>query len=265
MKKTIALLLCAALALSVLVSGCGKKEEANDDKTFTVGFDAEFPPYGYKDADSDEYVGFDLDLAEEVCKRNGWALVKQSIDWDSKDMELVSGSIDCSWNGFSVTGREDKYTWTEPYLDNSQVVIVKKDSGIESLSDLEGRKVMVQADSSALAALEGDQKELAETFGSLEQIADYNSAFMNLESGAVEAVALDYGVAQGYLNSNEDFVMLDEVISTEQYAVGFKLGNEELRDQVQKTLDEMAEDGTIMKIAEKYSDYDIPNMLLIGK
>lgn len=265
MKKTIALLLCAALALSVLVSGCGKKEKANDDKTFTVGFDAEFPPYGYKDADSDEYVGFDLDLAEEVCKRNGWTLVKQPIDWDSKDMELGSGSIDCIWNGFTVTGREDKYTWTEPYLDNSQVVIVKKDSGIESLSDLEGRKVMVQADSSALAALEGDQKELAETFGSLEQIADYNSAFMNLESGAVEAVALDYGVAQGYLNSNEDFVMLDEVISTEQYAVGFKLGNEELRDQVQKTLDEMAEDGTIMKIAEKYSDYDIPNMLLIGK
>lgn len=265
MKKTIALLLCAALALSVLVSGCGKKEEENDDKTFTVGFDAEFPPYGYKDADSDEYVGFDLDLAEEVCKRNGWTLVKQPIDWDSKDMELGSGSIDCIWNGFTVTGREDKYTWTEPYLDNSQVVIVKKDSGIESLSDLEGRKVMVQADSSALAALEGDQKELAETFGSLEQIADYNSAFMNLESGAVEAVALDYGVAQGYLNSNEDFVMLDEVISTEQYAVGFKLGNEELRDQVQKTLDEMAEDGTIMKIAEKYSDYDIPNMLLIGK
>ena len=88
------------------------------DGTFTVGFDAEFPPYGYKD-ESGEYVGFDLDLAQEVCNRNGWTLVKQPIDWDSKDMELDSGSIDCIWNGFTMNGREDEYTWSEPYIDNS--------------------------------------------------------------------------------------------------------------------------------------------------
>lgn len=93
-------------------------ESTSDQKTFTVGFDAEFPPYGYRD-ENGEYVGFDLELAEEVCNRQGWELVKQPIDWDSKDMELDSGSIDCIWNGFTMNGREDEYTWSEPYIDNS--------------------------------------------------------------------------------------------------------------------------------------------------
>src|SRR5574344_1023536 len=112
MKKIITVLLTVAMACLVL-AGCGKGEA----KTFTVGFDAEFPPYGYQD-ESGEYVGFDLDLAAEVCNRNGWALVKQPINWDSKDMELDSGTIDCIWNGFTMNDREDKYTWSSAYIDN---------------------------------------------------------------------------------------------------------------------------------------------------
>ena len=107
MKKVLALVL--ALVMSVtLFAGCGDKGD-----TFTVGFDAAFPPYGYRD-DNGEYVGFDLDLAAEVCERNGWELVKQPIDWDAKDMELESGTIDCIWNGFTMNGREEEYTFTEP-------------------------------------------------------------------------------------------------------------------------------------------------------
>ena len=115
--------------------GCMVSCKKNDENEFTVGFDAEFPPYGYKD-DNGEYVGFDLSLAEEVCKRNGWTLKKQPIDWDSKDMELKSGTIDCIWNGFTINGREDLYTWSKAYVDNSQVVIVKSKSGIDTLEDL---------------------------------------------------------------------------------------------------------------------------------
>ena len=126
-----------------------------EDKEFIVGFDAEFPPYGYKD-DNGEYVGFDLDLAQEVCDRNGWTLKKQPIEWNSKDMELKNGTIDCLWNGFTMNGRESKYTWSVPYVDNSQVVIVKDNSGINELDDLAGKIVAVQADSSALAALTGE-------------------------------------------------------------------------------------------------------------
>ena len=126
MKKLLMLLLTAGLAAGVL-AGCGSKQEASEAKTFTVGFDAEFPPYGYMD-DKGEYVGFDLELAQEVCNRKGWELKKQPIDWDAKDMELSSGAIDCIWNGFTIQGREDSYEWTIPYVDNSQVLAAQSSS-----------------------------------------------------------------------------------------------------------------------------------------
>lgn len=280
MKKRLSLLLAVVLTFGMVFTGCGSKEESkesedtkeetsieNDDETFVVGFDAAFPPYGYKD-DNGDYVGFDLDLAKEVCNRNGWELVKQPIDWDAKDMEIESGTIDCIWNGFTMNGREDDYTWSEPYIDNKQVFVVKKEAGIESFADLAGKLVETQVDSSALAALQGDQKELADTFGSLTEIAEYNTAFMDLEAGACDAIAMDIGVAYYQMNSREnpdDFVLLEEEISSEQYGVGFKKGNESLRDQVQKTLDEMAADGTIEKIAENYADFGVPGSLCIGK
>lgn len=279
MKRKLALLLVLAMIAGMSAVGCSgkdsgeKSEDAkeetaeNDDETFIVGFDAAFPPYGYKD-DNGEYVGFDLDLAQEVCDRNGWTLVKQAIDWDAKDMEIESGTIDCIWNGFTMNGREEEYTWSEPYIDNKQVFVVKKDSGIESFDDLAGKLVETQTDSSALAALQGDQKSLTDTFGSLTEIAEYNTAFMDLEAGACDAIAMDIGVAYYQMNSREnpeDYKILDGEISSEQYAVGFKKGNETLRDQVQKTLDEMAADGTVEKIAEKYEDFGVPGSLCIGK
>lgn len=238
---------------------------ANDDDTFIVGFDAEFPPYGYKD-DSGNYVGFDLDLAQEVCDRNNWTLVKQPIDWDAKDAEIDSGSIDCIWNGFTINGRENDYTWSEPYIDNKQVVVVKSDSGIKSLDDLKDKIVETQKDSSALAALQGDNKTLADTFKSLTEVADYNTAFMDLESGACDAVAIDIGVAQYQVSSKDNpdaYTILDDSISSEQYGIGFKKGNDALRDQVQETLDEMFKDGTVQKIAEKYSDAGVPGSLIL--
>ena len=110
-------------------------QAANDENTFIVGFDAEFPPYGYKDANGN-YTGFDLDLAKEVCKRNNWTFKAQPIDWDAKDAELNSGSIDCIWNGFTIDGRENDYTWSKPYFDNKQIFVVKSDSNISSIKDL---------------------------------------------------------------------------------------------------------------------------------
>ncbi|MDD3367444.1 MAG: amino acid ABC transporter substrate-binding protein [Lachnospiraceae bacterium] len=221
-----------------------------------VGFDASFPPYGYKD-DNGEYVGFDLDLAQEVCDRNGWELVKQPIDWDSKDMELDQGTIDCIWNGFTMNGREDAYTWSVPYVDNSQVFVVAEDAGITAKADLAGKTVGVQADSSALAALNDEEVpeniELRDSFAALTQYAEYNTAFMDLESGAIDAVAMDIGVANYQIESRQGgFVILDEPLSTEQYGIGFKLGNESLRDAVQASLEEMVADGTFAKIAEEW-------------
>lgn len=233
--------------------------------TFTVGFDAEFPPYGFMD-ENGEYTGFDLDLAKEVCTRNGWEFIAQPIDWDSKDMELSSGSIDCIWNGFTIQGREDAYTWSVPYVDNSQVFVVPAGAGITSKEDLEGKVVGVQKDSSALAALEGDAADLAALFANLQQYGDYNVAFMDLEQGAIDALAIDIGVAMYQVGSRGDeFVILDERLASEQYGVGFKLGNDELKDKVEASLFEMAEDGTFMQIAEKYSDYGLADSVCLGK
>ena len=258
-KRLVTAILMMALLLGPIVSmqTPARAADGEDDNTFIVGFDAEFPPYGYKD-DNGEYVGFDLDLAQEVCDRNGWTLKKQPIEWNSKDMELNSGSISCIWNGFTMNGREDDYTWTKPYVDNSQVVVVRKDSGITQLNDLSGKVVAVQADSSALAALTGEDaseenKALCATFKDLQQVGDYNSAFMNLESGAVNAICMDIGVANYEIESRGDkFMMLEDRLSSEEYGIGFKKGNTELRDKVQATLLDMLADGTFEEIAEKW-------------
>ena len=229
--------------------------------TLIVGFDQEFPPMGFM-AEDGSYVGFDLDLAQEAARRLGLEYKAQPIAWDSKDMELDSGNIDCIWNGFTITGREDDYEWTEPYMDNAQVFVVNGDSGIETLDDLAGKVVECQADSSALAALNEDA-ELTSTFAQLLTTADYNSALMDLEQGAVDAVAMDVVVARYQIQQRDaDFAVLDEPLSSEAYAVGFKKGNTELRDKVQSALEEMAADGTMKEISEKWFGEDLT---VIGK
>lgn len=268
LKKIAAMLMAGVMCIG-LMAGCGSSNKnAQTDSTdpkdrtqLTVGFDAEFPPYGYKNGD--DYEGFDLDLAQAVCDYYGWKLVKQPIDWDSKDMELSGGSIDCIWNGFTMNGREDDYTWSKPYIDNSQVVVVKKDSNITSIDGLSGVIMDVQADSSALAALQGDDatdvgKQIASSVGQLVQVSNYNTAFMDLESGAANAIAMDVGVANYQIANRgaDKYTILDQKISSEQYAIGFKKGNDTLRDQVQTALDALQKDGTLDKIVKEWSEKD---------
>ena len=207
-------------------------------------------------------VGFDLELAQEVAKRLGLEYKAQPIAWDSKDMELEAGNIDCIWNGFTMTGREDAYTWSEPYMANTQVFVVAKDSGIAGQADLAGKIVECQVDSSAEAALK-EAPDLTATFKQLLTTADYNSAFMDLEQGAVDAIAMDVIVA-GYQiqQRNADFIILEDSLSAEEYGVGFKKGNTELRDKVQAALEEMAADGTLKSVSEKWFGEDVTT---IGK
>ena len=282
MKKRVTLLLALMSASAMLAAGCGggsestgaeetggdtskeetaSFEEKQEGDTFTVGFDQNFPPMGFV-GDDGEYTGFDLDLAKEVCKRQGWEFVPQPIAWETKDATLNSGEIDCIWNGFTMNGREDEYTWSDPYLDNQQVFVVRSDSGIESEEDLAGKIVDVQTESSAQAALD-DNPELADTFGTLQVIPDYDTGFMELESGAVDAVAMDIVVASYQIESRgADFTILEESIASEEYGIGFAKGNEALRDTVQATLEEMAADGTMAEISEKWFGEDITT---IGK
>ncbi|WP_394523924.1 amino acid ABC transporter substrate-binding protein [Lacrimispora sp. JR3] len=277
--KKIMIKMAAALSVLALLSGCSSKQETapadqagetkesgseesgaakagDGEETFTVGFDQDFPPMGFV-GDNGEYTGFDLDLAKEVANRLGKKFVAQPIGWDAKDMELESGNIDCIWNGFTMNGREDGYTWTKPYMKNSQVFVVAKDSGIQTLGDLSGKIVEVQADSSAEKALKEDET-LLNTFKTLQTTPDYNTAFMDLEMGAVDAVAMDVIVAAYQIEQRKaDFVILEESLSAEEYGVGFKKGNEKLRDQVQEQLEAMAADGTLKKISEQWFGKDV--------
>ena len=262
----------AALCLgAALLAGCSGSNDAADNAadngaaanpdatTLIVGLDNAYPPYGFI-GDDGNLTGFDIDLATEVAARNGWNLELEAIDWDAKDALLNQGTINCIWNGFTMEGREADYTFSKPYMHNEQVVVVKKDSGISSLDDLAGKNVMTQVDSAALDVLEGDQKDLADTFagGKAQTIGDYNNAFMQLDSGMVDAVACDLSIAQYQIAQTGDkYVQLDESLSKEHYAVGFKKGDTELANTVTETLKAMYKDGTIQKLCEKYADYGL--------
>lgn len=228
------------------------------DGVFTVGFDQDFPPMGFV-GDDGEFTGFDLELAAEVAKRLGMEIKYQPIAWDAKEMEIESGNIDVIWNGFTTNGRENDYTWSKPYMENKQVFVVSKDSGITKVEDLKGKKVEVQVDSSGEKAL-AENKELSDSFAELITTADYNTAFQDLEMGATDAVAMDIIVAGYQLKKRGDgkyIILEDEPISTEEYGIGFKKGNTALRDAVDATLVEMAADKTLKSISEKWFDTDV--------
>ena len=272
-KKIWALAAAAAmLALAAaLMAGCSggsnESQSAGGDEaasaesgefTLTVGFDQGYPPYGFV-GDDGEYTGFDLDLAAEVAERNGWNLELSAIDWDAKDALLSSGSINCIWNGFTMEDREDDYTFSEPYMLNEQVIVVKSDSGIADSAALAGKTVMTQVDSAALDVLEGDAADLAATFagGAPQTISDYNNAFMQLESGMVDAVACDLSIANYQMSAKPDTYTIIDTLSSEHYAVGFKQGDEDLEATVTATLKAMYEDGTVQELCDKYAEYGL--------
>lgn len=267
------------VAASAVLAGCGgsnasagaagsvsKDSGAADDKSATatkkliVGFDSAYPPYGYV-GDDGQYTGFDLELAQETAKRNSWDVQLEPIDWDAKDTLMDSGAINCIWNGFTVEGRENDYTFSGNYMINAQVIVVKKGAGITDFAGLSGKTVITQTDSAAYEVLAGDdaaKADVAATFASLETIGDYNTAFMQLESGAVDAVACDLSIAAYQLAAKPDaYQQLDEKLSEEHYAVGFKKGDEATADTVTETLMAMDKDGFVKDLCEKYADQGI--------
>ena len=266
MKSRMKMLISGTLVMALMVAGlvgCAPAPSstdapAGDAVTFTVGFDQAYPPYGFV-GDDGEYTGFDLDLAAEVAKRNNWDLKLEAIDWDAKDALLNSGSIDVIWNGFTYEGREKDYAWTAPYMLNEQVVVTKKGSDIKTLKDLGGKTVITQVESAAFDVLNGDDyKDLLASLGSLQTISDYNNAFMQLESGTVDAVACDLSIAAFQQSAKPDaFLQLSEPLSSEHYAVGFKIGNEDKAKTVEETLIAMYNDGTVEKIATDYEKYGL--------
>ncbi|MCR5392660.1 transporter substrate-binding domain-containing protein [Tractidigestivibacter scatoligenes] len=231
------------------------------DGNFVLGFDQDFPPYGYVGNDG-SYTGFDIDLAQAVCDREGWTLVPTPISWDAKDTLLNSGQITCIWNGFTIEGREDGYAFTDPYMENRQVVVVPASSDVQQLSDLAGKNVITQADSAALDVLSegGSQEELGKSFGNLQTIDNYNTAFMMLESGQVDAIAIDYPVAVFNIgDKTSEFRILDENLNSEHFGVGFANTDDgaQLAKTVEADLQVLDSEGTVKELCEKYADQGV--------
>ncbi len=266
-KKLIAVFAATVLALSVFaLAGCSNSSSntntntnsSSSTKTLVVGFDQDYPPYGFV-GDDGKYTGFDIDLATMVAQENGWNVELSPIDWNAKDALLNGGNITCIWNGFTYEGREDNYTWSGQYMLNEQVIVVKKGSGITKEADLSGKTVLTQVDSGALEVLEDEEGKaaLAKTFKSLETIDNYNSAFMQLDSGLVDAVACDLSIAKYQMSANPDKYEIAVVLSEEHYAVGFKKGETEMANAVTETLKKLDQSGKIKELCEKYASYGI--------
>lgn len=265
-KKIVAVFAAAMLVVGALaLAGCSngnsnaaKNNTASSAKTLVVGFDQDYPPYGFV-GDDGKYTGFDIDLATMVAEQNGWNIELSAIDWDAKDALLNGGNITCIWNGFTYEGREDNYAWSGQYMLNEQVIVAKKGSGVADEASLAGKTVITQVDSGALEVLEDEEGKaaLTKTFKSLETIGDYNNAFMQLESGLVDAVACDLSIAKYQMSANPDKYEIAVVLSEEHYAVGFKKGEDAMAKTVTDTLKKLDESGKIKELCEKYAKYGI--------
>ena len=280
MKKLAKLIAVMALVPAML-AGCGSSngtsdetttaadtdaaavtEEAGEDNSlqkvldsgeFILGLDATFKPMGYTD-ENDEIDGFDIDCAEEVCARLGVKLVKQPIDWDTKEQDLDSGKIDCIWNGMSINAsRQEVMNLSEPYMKNEMVFVVTADSTIASQADLDGKTVAVQSGSTAQEILEGAGLNITEN-----ALATNVECLQQLELNLVDAVFMDSVVANYEIKeSGKNYVLLSDGLEEEEYAIAFRKNDQALRDKVQQTLSEMKADGKLGEISEKWFGSDI--------
>ena len=289
MKKVLAALM--ALALAATCAACGdnggspstggeysngsSSAAATDDQswekvesagTLVLGLDDAFPPMGYKDTETGDIIGFDIDIAKEVCSRLGIELKLQPIDWNNKQSELENGNVDCLWNGFSKTPeRDEQFNLSIPYMKNEQIILVKTDSDYQTLEDLAGKTIGVQADSSAESALEAEEnKEFKDSLGEIVKIEDYAMAVLEIQNGTIDAISIDEVVARFYLNNDPDaYRILSDSdgnalsLATEDYVIGFRKSDNALKEKVEEALREMSSDGTMKTISEEWFGEDV--------
>ena len=270
MKKrlTVLMLAFAMIFTMVALTACGGGGDSSSDSgdsaaeetfTFKHGYDKDFPPYSYI-GDDGETTGFDVELAQAVCELNGWNYEGVAINWDAKDAELESGSIDCIWSGFTKSpDREPKFAWSDPYSVNTIKMMVLEGSDIKSTADLAGKKVGVQGSTSAQEMLEtpnaeGGAEDLMNTFASFEKYDTYTVAVNDLKAGAIDAIAIDVTTGDYQMTKVEGLAYLDEDVCQEVYAIGFRTDDTELRDQVNAALKTLAENGKMDEIGQKYPE-----------
>jgi polar amino acid transport system substrate-binding protein len=268
MKRKIIFLLIGILIIGLIATGCGSNqtetgnedqslEEIKEKENFILGLDDSFPPMGFRDEKGD-IVGFDIDLAQEVAKRLGVKLEVKPIDWDGKVLSLNNKDIDVIWNGLTITEeRKQEIEFSDPYLENRQIIIVREDSDIDTKADLAGTAVGVQLGSSGEDALNADE-ETVKTLKDVTKYSNYTEALLDLKAGRVEAVVIDEVVGRYYIAKRPgEYKVAKDDFGDEEYGIGFRKGDIAFKDAVNKALNEMKEDGTTAKISEKWFGEDI--------
>ncbi|NLO84217.1 MAG: amino acid ABC transporter substrate-binding protein [Clostridiales bacterium] len=261
MKKIFA----AVLAMMLLMTGMAMAETTDasvqnilDKKTFILGLDDSFPPMGFRDENND-IVGFDIDIATAVCEKLGVEFIAQPIAWDSKELELASGNIDCIWNGMSITPeREESMSMTFAYLNNAMVLYTKIGSGITTTDELAGKVVAVQNGSYAEDLMNGDYAELAATLKEVIGFDEYLTALMDLQAGGCDAVLIDLVVGDYKVNGMGATDLEPSItLADDNYGIGFRKEDVALRDKVQEILVDLKQDGTLGEISTKWFGSDI--------
>ena len=257
MKKIIATVLVLMFALIACASA----------ETFKMGIDAEYPPYSHM-GDDGEYTGYDVEMCQKCCEILGWDLEIVPINWDTKLIQLDANEIDCIWSGLTIDVIDpEAYTLSMAYADNSQMILTKKGSGIETLDDVAGKRVGVQLGTSADIAISegGDYEDFGATFGEIVRYENYNICFTELMAGAIDAIAIDIGVAQGKIAEyGDEYYYVDEPFCSEQYGICFRKDDTEMCAQIEDAFMQLVADGTYIELAEKYG-LDTANLKLAAE
>jgi len=280
LKRKLALILLLCFSMMLVLTGCGSKatDKADDKGTtapasapadtswqeikekgyFVVGLDDAFPPMGFREEGTHEIVGFDIDLAKEAAKRMGVEVKFQPVIWDTVIEELNSGNIDVIWNGLTITeDRKKKIAFTKPYTEDKQIIVVQKNSKINSKKDLAGKTVGLQAESSAMDALKKDEATY-KSIGKLVEFASNDEALLDLKAGRLDAVVVDEVVGRYYIAKKPgDYRVLTEHFGKEEFGVGVRKGDKTFLAELEKTLDAMKADGTAANISRKWFGEDI--------
>mgnify|MGYP000903721351 FL=1 len=258
---------CTQLASNPTVDNWDKYQQ---QKSITVGFDNTFVPMGFEEKNGN-YAGFDIELAQYVSKKLGITVHFQPIDWDMKETELQNGTIDAIWNGYSATDeRREKVAFTIPYMQNTQILVVKKTSGIHSVEDMTGKVLGAQNGSSGMLDFEEHPEVLKNRVkgGEADQYQSVNEAIIDLKNDRIDALLIDRVYADYYLTTEgiaDEYDTIPSGFESESFAVGVRPADRKLLEALNQAFKELYQEGIFQQISQKWFGEDVATPEIKGQ
>ena len=258
---------CTQLASNPTVDNWDKYQQ---QKSITVGFDNTFVPMGFEEKNGN-YAGFDIELAKYVSKKLGITVHFQPIDWDMKETELQNGTIDAIWNGYSATDeRREKVAFTVPYMQNTQILVVKKTSGIHSVEDMAGKVLGAQNGSSGMLDFEEHPEVLKNRVkgGDADQYQSVNEAIIDLKNNRIDALLIDRVYADYYLTTEgiaDEYDTIPSGFESESFAVGVRPADKKLLEALNQAFKELYQEGIFQQISQKWFGEDVATLEVKGQ